>query len=353
MLNLCGVPCLWIAPLWNWNKLKPLFFAVPNGALNRTTLELKRIKSFKTSRIKKSLNRTTLELKQWTRLSWWKWQKTLNRTTLELKHCWPFQWYDCFPLWIAPLWNWNSLSPSFIHTLIIFESHHFGIETWIKLRRGWCNPYLWIAPLWNWNGQAAAINAGAKTLWIAPLWNWNMVIAINISVIFAPFESHHFGIETSHVVCRSATANTLNRTTLELKHNPCPFKSLLIVSLNRTTLELKRFARSCCAFSASTLNRTTLELKHHSWRLKKVFTGCFESHHFGIETFSFNPNSPQSLPLNRTTLELKQTNHHRTCFTKIFESHHFGIETAVDRACYRCTCPLNRTTLELKHKKKG
>ena len=142
---------------------------------------------------------------------------SLNRTSMELKPMQGSKRMKVVFVWIAPLWNWNSVL-----------GHHMEEHS-----------HVWIAPLWNWNWDCRAyltslhpcLNRtsmelklltifkleGEATVWIAPLWNWNWgaanVLRLSLRLnrtsmelkqrritriieIRFRFESHLYGIET-------------------------------------------------------------------------------------------------------------------------------------------------------------
>ena len=215
-LGFCLALFVWIAPLWNWNGGSQR----PEVCAKTFESHLYGIETLFVSPVctlRRRLNRTSMELKQgysWTRFFnflfeshlygietrnegaeskdeagvWiaplWNWNiKILNNSSV----------IDC--VWIAPLWNWNSCAPCTISSLGSFESHLYGIETWM------------------WSPKPSA-----TFVWIAPLWNWNDTKSCPILY----------------------SKECLNRTSMELKHIIELIISISTRSLNRTSMELKQ-----------------------------------------------------------------------------------------------------------------
>ena len=76
---------LLIAPHWNWNKMMVIGLKKPTMTFNRTTLELKFFEMFLRLMFKTTFNRTTLELKFFKYYFCITNLYSFNRTTLELK----------------------------------------------------------------------------------------------------------------------------------------------------------------------------------------------------------------------------------------------------------------------------
>ena len=125
-----GHPSLLIEPVWNWNQQPSQDYRSHSQAFNRTSMELKHMRSNYNQRITLAFNRTSMELKRWPSHHHWRFiGRTFNRTSMELKLIMMFFTLTSGILLIEPVWNWNN-----------------SLLAWDVFLRS-----LLIEPVWNWN----------------------------------------------------------------------------------------------------------------------------------------------------------------------------------------------------------